>query len=279
MIEARPSPMYVSTRLGRWYYEEHGKPRRDDDAAIVLWPSFLTDGGMWDEQIRPLSDVGRVLVFDGPGHGHSETPPPFSLDDNARALLDALDALRAKRFVMAGLSWGGMIGMRLAVIAPERAKALALLDTSAAPELMKNRVQYRAMLSTFHRVGFPSWAADRRIIPLFFCARTLRERPELAKTFWHDAVGFSREGVYKAGKAIFQRADFRGELGRIKAPTLVMCGAEDRATSPEHARELAQGIAGAELVMIEDAGHLSALEQPAKVNTALVPFVKKHVSA
>jgi len=270
--------MYVSTRLGRLYYEEHGKPRRDGDAAMILWPSFLTDGGMWDAQVPPLADLGRVLVFDGPGHGHSETPPPFSLDDNARALLDAASALRATRFVMIGLSWGGMIGMRLAVIAPERVAALALLDTSAGPELMRNRVQYRAMLSTFRRVGFPSWLADRRVVPLFFSERTLRDRPELARRFWRDAIGFSREGVYKSGKAIFQRGDFRPELGRVRAPTLVLCGAEDRATPPVRAREIAAGIAGAELAMIDGAGHLSAIEQPEKVNAALVPFAKRHVA-
>lgn len=266
--------MYVSTRLGRWYYEEHGKVRREGDASIVLWPSFLTDGGMWDGQIRALADLGRVLVFDGPGHGKSDTPPPFSLDDNARAVLDATDALGAKRFAMAGLSWGGMIGMRLAVLAPERLTALALFDTSAAPESMRNRVQYRAMLSTFRRVGLPSWLAERRVIPLYFCAETIRARPELPRRFWNDAVGFSREGVYKSGKAIFQREDFRGELGRVRVKTLVACGAEDRATPPARAAEIARGIPGAELVTIPGAGHLSAIEQPERVNAALVPFVR-----
>ena len=267
--------MYVSTRLGRWYYEEHGKA---GDAAIVLWPSFLTDGGMWDGQIAKLGDLGRVLVFDPPGHGKSETPPPFSLDDNARALLDALDALSVSRFVLVGLSWGGMIGLRLAVLAPERVLALGLLDTSAGPEAMKNRLQYRPMLSTFRRVGIPSRLAERRIIPRFFCDKTIRERPEVPAQFWKEAIGFSREGVYKSGKAIFQREDFRSQLPRVRAPTLVLCGAEDNATPPERSREIAGAIAGAELVLIEDAGHLSAVEQPDRVNAALVPFVRRHLN-
>ena len=285
--------MYVSTRLGRWYYEEHGKARREGDATIVLWPSFLTDGGMWDAQVPALAAIGRVLVFDGPGHGKSETPPPFSLDDNVRALVDALDvlcprrpasggsvdSLDAKRVAMVGLSWGGMLGMRLAVLAPERVAALALLDTSAAPEVMTNRVQYRAMLSTFRRVGFPSWLADRRILPRYFCDETLRARPEIPRRFWNEAIGFSREGVYKAGKAIFQRTDFRGELARVRAPTLVLCGAEDRATPPERSREVASAIAGAELVEVPGAGHLSAIEQPERVNAALVPFVERRLNA
>jgi 3-oxoadipate enol-lactonase len=265
--------MYVATRLGRLYYEEHGA---NGGQTTVLWPSFLTDGGMWDGQIAALEKLGRVVVFDPPGHGHSEPPPPFSLDDNARALLDALDALAIKRFAMAGLSWGGMIGMRVAVLAAERVAALALLDTSAAPEMLRNRIQYRAMLSTFRRVGMPDWLADRRVVPLFFCERTRRERPELATRFWNDAIGFSRDGVYRAGKAIFQRGDFRMELARIRTPVLVMCGAEDRATPPDRSREIASAISGAELVTIEDAGHLSAVEQPEKVSLALRSFFERH---
>src|ERR1700690_3706217 len=76
------SRMYVSTRLGRWYYEEHGKGR--DGEAIVLWHSFLCDGGMWDGQIDTLARTTHVRLLDGPGHEKSEAPPPFSLDDNAR---------------------------------------------------------------------------------------------------------------------------------------------------------------------------------------------------
>jgi 3-oxoadipate enol-lactonase len=270
--------MYVSTRLGRWYYEEHGRARREGDAAVVLWPSFLTDGGMWDAQVAPLAAMGRVLVFDPPGHGKSEAPPPFSLDDNARALVDALDALGAKQIVMAGLSWGGMVAMRLAVLVPDRVRALALLDTSADPELRRNRVQYRPLLSMFRRVGMPAWLFERRVAPKFFAPATLRDRPQLPKELWSAAVGFSREGVYRAGKAIFGREDFTGELPRIKAPTLVMCGSEDTATPPDRSRTIASRIAGAELVMIEGAGHLSAVEQPERVNRKLVPFVDEHLT-
>jgi 3-oxoadipate enol-lactonase len=265
--------MYVATRLGRLYYEEHGTK---DGRALVLWPSFLTDGGMWDGQLAALGKLGRVLVFDPPGHGKSEPPPPFSLDDNARALLDALDALSVTRFAMAGLSWGGMIGMRIATLAPDRMAALALLDTSAAPEMRRKRVQYRAMLSTFRRVGFPEALAERLIIPLFFSDRTRRERPELPKHFWDDAIGFSREGVYRAGKAIFQRGDFREKLAAVRVPTLVMCGAEDRATPPERSREIASAITGSELVIVDDAGHLCAVEQPEKVGATLASFFQRH---
>ena len=84
---------YVRTRLGRWFYEERGTVKRSGDPVIVLWHSLLFDGGMWKRQIEPLSALGRVVVFDGPGHGKSEVPPTFSLEDNADAMTDAFAEL------------------------------------------------------------------------------------------------------------------------------------------------------------------------------------------
>src|ERR1700690_3109083 len=81
---------YVRTRLGRWFYEERGKAKREGDPAILLLHGLLFDGGMWRAQVEPLSALGRVLIIDGSGHGKSEAPPRFTLEDHADAL--AIDA-------------------------------------------------------------------------------------------------------------------------------------------------------------------------------------------
>lgn len=266
--------MYVSTRLGRWYYREHGSSARRDAPAVVLWSSFLCDGSMWDAQVGPLSELGRVLVFDGPGHGKSELPPPFSLDDNTRALLDACDDLRADRLVMVGLSWGGMLAMRLALLAPERVKALALLDTNAEPERKAHRAKYRVLASLFRRAGMPPTLVARSVAPKLLGKSTLAAHPELVQRLSRDVNGFSREGVYRASKAIFRRGDIATEIAAIRAPTLVICGEEDVATPPARSRLIADRIPGAKLAMVPGAGHLSALEQPERVNALLVPFVR-----
>src|SRR3954471_11894609 len=123
---------YVRTRLGRWFYEERGKAKREGDPAIVLLHGFLFDGGMWRAQVEPLSALGRVIVIDGPGHGKSEVPPRFTLEDHADALaIDAFAELGIKKAVLAGLSWGGMLSMRVAIQHPMRVHAMALVDTSA----------------------------------------------------------------------------------------------------------------------------------------------------
>src|SRR6187431_2562857 len=136
---------YVATRLGRWYFEERGvdAPGRrrtnggatrgngPDAGAIVLCHGLLYDGSQWEPQIEALAPLGRLVVIDGPGHGKSEVPPPFSLDDHTRAFVDALDTLGIGKATVVGLSWGGMLAMRLAIGHPMRVAALALIDSSA----------------------------------------------------------------------------------------------------------------------------------------------------
>jgi pimeloyl-ACP methyl ester carboxylesterase len=269
---------YARTRLGRWFYEERGAPRRTGDPAIVLWHSLLFDGGMWRYQIEPLAELGRVVSFDGPGHGKSEVPPPFSLEDNADAMLDALGELRIDKAVFVGLSWGGMVAMRMAVQHPSRVAALALLDTSAAPELRAKAVKYRIFVSFTRRFGLPKQLADAQILPLMFSDRMLAEHPEVAERFVRTVNGYPREGTARAALAVvIHRKDIVPKLGAIRVPTLVVCGRQDRAIDPARSEEIAARIPGARLVWIEAAGHVSALEQPAAVNAALVPFVREAI--
>ncbi len=270
--------MYVRTRLGRWFYEERGAPKRDGAPAVVLWPSLLFDGSMWRHQLEPLAELGRVLVFDGPGHGKSEVPPAFTLEDNADALLDAFAELKVDRAVMVGLSWGGMLAMRMALQHPKRVAALALFDTSADPEDRARALKYRAFVSISRRFGLPPGLAEAQIAPAMFCDRTLAERRDLVDRFKRAAGGYAPEGTARAAMAVvIQRKDILPRLRDIRVPTLVACGREDRATEPVHSERIAAAIPGARLVWIEHAGHITALEQPEAVNAVLVPFVREQL--
>jgi 3-oxoadipate enol-lactonase len=269
---------YARTRLGRWFYEERGKPGRPDAPTVVLWPSLLCDGGMWRGQIEPLAALGRVVCFDGPGHGKSEAPPPFTLEENTDALVDAFRDLRIERAVMVGLSWGGMLGMRLALQHPTRVHALALLDTSAEAEQPARALKYRMFVAFARHFGLPRSLADAQIVPLMLSDEARRQRPELAERLVRAANGFPREGSARAALAVVvRRTDILERIAGIRAPTLVMCGTEDRSTEPVHSQRIAERIPGARLVLVPGAGHLSALEQPAKVNESLVPFVREQV--
>jgi 3-oxoadipate enol-lactonase len=265
---------YVRTRLGRWFYEERGAAKHARDPAILLLHGFFFDGRMWKGQVEPLSAMGRVVVLDGPGHGRSEAPPRFTLEDHADALLDVYAELGIERGVLVGLSWGGMVAMRMALQHPERVRALGLLDTSAGAEVLQNRVRYRIMTAFVRRYGVPPQMIDREMLPKFFSPDYLRKHREAALGYMRAGAGFDRDGVARASLAVLiKRKSVEGKLGRIHVPTLVMCGSEDASTPVTRSETIARGVPGAKLVVLRGAGHMSAIEQPAEVNEHLMPFV------
>jgi pimeloyl-ACP methyl ester carboxylesterase len=269
---------YVRTRLGRWFYEERGAPARASDPAIVLLHGFFFDGRMWKEQAAALAGLGRVIVIDGPGHGRSEAPPRFSLEDHADALLDVHAELKFAKAILIGLSWGGMVAMRMALQHPDKVKALGLLDTSAGREIPKNRVKYRLMVAFTRRYGIPPRMIEREMLPQFFGPTYAREHREEALAYMRAGAGFDRDGVARAALAVLiKRGSVEERLGRIGAPSLVLCGADDAATPPFRSEAIARSIPGSKYVVIQGAGHMSAIEAPQAVNAQLVPFVREQL--
>jgi 3-oxoadipate enol-lactonase len=270
---------YLRTRLGRWFYQERGEAKKKGDPVIVLLHSLLCDGRMWAGQVEPLSALGRVVVVDGPGHGKSEAPPKFSLEEHADALYDVIGELRSERAIFVGLSWGGMISMRFAIQHPKSLRAMVIMDSSADRQPRAESIRYRAFISFARRFGVPRALVEREIAPKMYAPQTLRAHPELVDAFTRQINGYEREGLARACKAVVvHRTSILDKLGGIDTPTLVVCGREDAATPPDKSEEIARGIRGAKLVFIEDAGHLSAVEQPQRVNDVLVPFVREQLA-
>lgn len=271
---------YVRTRLGRLFYDERGAASSPGDPAIVLLHGLLFDSGMWRGQIEPLTALGRVIAIDGPGHGKSEPPPRFTLEEHADALFDALGELDVARALVVGLSWGGMVGMRLALQHPARVAGLALLDTSAERPTLTERIKYRTLVAIQRRVGIPYGIFFKEVAPLFFAPETLATRPELVEASYRRCMGFDRQGVARASIAVVvHRGSVLDKIARIRVPTLVMCGREDLATTPDKHENIARAIPGSRLVIIDGVGHMSALEDPDAVNQHLVPFARSVVCA
>jgi 3-oxoadipate enol-lactonase len=270
---------YMATRLGRWFYEERGAAKRAGDATIVLLHGLLFDGGMWSGQVEALSALGRVLVIDGPGHGKSEMPPPFTLEDHGDALADALASMGIARAIVIGHSWGGMVALRLAIRHAKLIQAIAVVDSSAAPEERVNVIKYRAFVTFARRFGLPLWFVERQLAHILFGARSLADRPDLVGAFTRRVNGYSRDGLARAAKAVvIHRKTIVPDLARITVPTLVVCGRDDTATPPAKSEEIARGVRGAKLEWIEASGHMSPIEQPAAVSVALATFVRENLA-
>jgi pimeloyl-ACP methyl ester carboxylesterase len=267
--------MLVETCVGRLFVDRVGR-----GPDVVLWPSLLTDGAMWRPQVDALRERYRFTIVDPPGHGRSQAlRRPYTLDDCVEGAVQLLAACGLSRAGWAGLSWGGMVGMRLASRHPERVAALALLDTSARRDRPAKLAAYRA-LAAVERIAGPVRALGRVLLPVMFCRETLRQHPELAEAFLDKLVRMDRVALaYAVDAVMFSRRDVTSELSRITAPTLVLVGEQDVATPPREAEHLVAHVPGAQLVRIPRAGHLTTLEQPEAVTAALDAFFARTLGA
>lgn len=247
-----------------------------DKPILVLTHSLAWDREMFEELVSRLAGDWHILLIDLHGHGKSGHPPagspPLTLEGMAEDCAGLLQSLGIGSVHWAGLSMGGMVGMRLCVSHPELVRSLILMDTSAQPETPE-RVSIYMQLASALRNGLGAQIADS-VLPFYFCQNTVERQPDLLARYRHKLARIADlEGVYQAALAVFGRGDFSQRLSDIHVPTLVLVGTEDISTPLDRAQHLSQGIPGAELITIPAAGHMSATEQPEFVATAVRDFL------
>ena len=233
-----------------------------EDAPVLLMGSSLgTSLDMWDSQLA-LAERLRIVRHDHRGHGRSPVPPgPYEIADLGRDVLELMDALEIERASYCGLSIGGMVGMWLGANAPERIERLVLICTSAHLPPAEGWAERAAKVRA---AGTVEVVADA-VVARWLTPAYAEEHPELVTELRAMLVATDPEGYASACGAI-ERMDLRDQLGRIAAPTLVISGAGDEATPPEHQELIAASIPGARLETVDPAAHLAAVERPALVN-------------
>ena len=232
--------------------------------VVVLSNSLGATRGMWDPQVPALAERYRVVSYDTRGHGESTAPAgPYTLDDLVDDVVALLDEVGAPRAHVAGLSLGGMTGMRLAAREPDRVDRLAVLCTSAQPDPQPFLDRAAAVRAEGTAPLAPT-VASRWVTPAFAA-----EHPELIARLEAMIAGSDDEG-YAACCEVVAAVDLREDLGRITAPTLVVSGAEDPALPPSHQQAIADGIRGAELLTVSPGAHLANLERTLEVTGALL---------
>jgi pimeloyl-ACP methyl ester carboxylesterase len=225
------------------------------ELPLVLIPGLLCDAQLWRPQVQSLADIADIWIAD---HTRSDTMAGVARD----VLADAPFA----RFALAGLSMGGYIALEIVRQAPQRVAKLALLDTAAGAERAeqtRTRMDFIALAEggQFARV-------TETLLPLLVHPARLSERA-LTDTIKSMAGNVGKDAFIRQERAIMSRPDSLGLLSSINGPALALCGRQDALTPLARHEEIAAGIEGARLEIIEDCGHLSTLERPAEVNSAL----------
>jgi 3-oxoadipate enol-lactonase len=250
------------------HVQEAGDPT---GAPVVFANSLGTDLRLWDALIPLLPDGLRLIRFDMRGHGLSDCPDgPYSMDDlttDTEGLIDALD-LGPVTFV--GLSIGGMIGQNLASRRPDLLHALVLSNTAAK---MGDPATWQDRIAAISANGLPSM--EGAILDRWFGSH-FRASP--AAKLWGAMLSRTPQTGYLGCCSAIAGADLTSSTSALRLPTLAIAGSQDEASPPDLVAATAALIDGATCHIIEGAGHLPCVEDPAAFAAILNPFLMEHAN-
>jgi pimeloyl-ACP methyl ester carboxylesterase len=213
-------------------------------------------------QLQGLSAVARVVAWDAPGYGASPDPErPLTLDDYADAAA-RLIAERGGDAHVVGVSWGGVIAMRLAVRHPELVASLVIADSTRGSGAAEEKAAaMRARGEQLAEAG-PRAFAERRA-PRLLCPQASPGQVRRAVDIMAGAVRLPGYGYAAESMAA---TDLTPELERITVPALVLCGEDDRITGVAESQVIAGAMRRGVFVIMSGAGHLANQEQPDAFN-------------
>jgi pimeloyl-ACP methyl ester carboxylesterase len=248
---------------------------RGSGPLVLFGHGLLAGREMFRAQIDALAGNYRCVSIDWPGHGDSgHRAEGWTLYDLAEDTVEIVARLGGGPACLVGLSQGSMIFTRLALARPELVRALVVIGTSARPEDPAVAAEYHALAEILSDGTDEERANILPIVQqLLHSTAWLDSEPEAAERERERVLAFDRRGIRLAAEAAIDRDDVLDRLGEISAPTLVVVGDEDFATTPEEARAVHGAIDGSELVVIPGAGHHCAVDNPAAVSEALTGFL------
>ena len=226
--------------------------------VVVLLPGLLCDAALFASQAAALAPVADVVVAD--------FSRAASIAEMARIALDAAPGMLS----LVGYSMGGRAALEAVRVAPGRIERLCLMDTGAAPPREGETGVRQALIDLGHREGMAA-LAKKWLPPMLHPDR--EADPALIGPLTEMVLRANPAQNERQLRALLNRPDARPVLPTIGCPTLVMVGRQDRWSPLDQHEAMAAAIPGARLVVIEDAGHFTPVEQPEQVSRALLEWV------
>lgn len=247
--------------------------RSGSGLPLVLLHAFPLDARMWTDVAALLPGDVPVLAADLPGLGAAAGAPlpEPSLEAAADAVARALRSAGHDRAVVAGLSMGGYVTLALAERHPALVAGLGLLDTKSTADPDDARANRLRVASVVEAAG----TVDE-VLPMAtaLLGAASREHPELVARLEAWIGAQAPAGVAWSQRAMAARPDRTAVLAGYRGPALVLVGEEDQPTPVSAARAMADAL-GIQPVVVPAAGHLTAVEAPSAVATALGDLVRR----
>jgi len=250
----------------RIYYEVHG-----EGEPIVLVHGYPLNGGLFRDNVGPLSEQYQVITVDLRGYGQSETPDSEgSVVTYASDVLAVMDAAGVEQAIIGGMSMGGPIVFEMYRQAPERFRGLILNDTIAAGALPAEAGLWRGVAEQVQASGVSSLVDF--LLPDMLTAETRMDNPELAEYLGSLIEQASEDAALAGANALETRPDSSATLTDITVPTLILTGIDDSLYPYEVAQSMNEGILNSELVLLPGAAHAAIIEAADEANAAILEW-------
>lgn len=245
----------------------------DDAPSVVLAGSLGSTLAMWDPIVPRLAARFRVVRYDLRGHGGSSTPPgPYTMADLGADLVAVIERLGAERAHVVGTSIGGMAAIWAAANRPERIDRLVLIGTSPHLGPAEAWVERARTVLAEGTASVAEQVTARWVTPEHAAADPSVLAELRAMFASADPAG------YAACCLAIASMNLRDDLTRITAPTLVLVGADDPATPPEHAEAIVAAMPDARLERVSHAAHLASVDQPEAVARLILDHLDRATS-
>ncbi len=251
------------------HQRSHGPP---DAPVLMLGGSLGTTLAMWDPQVPSLGTAHRLVRFDHRGHGSSPVPDgPYTIAELGADVIALMDRLGIDGADYAGVSIGGMVGQWLAIHAPERIRRLVVI--CSAPDTL-NPAAFLERARTVREAGATEPIASA-VVGNWFTDGFAIAHPDVVAAHRQMIVETPTEGYAACCEAVAAH-DVAAELGAIRAPTLVIAGAQDHAIPASQGERIATAVPGARFELLDPASHLASVERADEVSRMITDHLEDH---
>ncbi len=247
------------------HYKQEGPT---DGRALVFLNSLGSDLRIWDEVVPHFNGRFQTIRIDKRGHGLSDCPPaPYKLQTLTDDVAAVLDKLGVDTAVLIGDSVGGMMALDFGIRFPERTVGLVLCDTAAK---IGTADYWAERIANLRQGGIEPIAAG--VLERWFSPSFIVHNQAAYKGYYNMLTRIPLEGYIGVCEAI-RDADLRAGAAALQVQTLVLCGAEDRATMPDMVQAFAETLPNGRFTLVPHAGHIPSIEQPAAVANLIDEFL------
>ena len=241
---------------------------------IVFIHGFPYDHTMWDKQIDDLKSNYFCVTYDIRGLGQSPIGDgQYTIESFVDDLELIIRELNLDKPILCGLSMGGYISLRAVERNESNYSGLILCDTRSSADTDEGKIKRADNIKKINVLGVKQFVSD--FVPICFSVKSITDANEEYSRVLNKSLNSNAIGVKGCLLAMAGRTDTTSYLSKIKIPTLLLCGEDDRLTPPDVMELMAEQIPGAQFEIVPGAGHMAPIENASFVNSRIKKFLSK----